>query len=265
MRRTGLFWGLVLILLGTLLLLRSLGIIQIDVWGLVWPVALILFGVSVLWGAMGGSRRTDTQQASIPLEGAAKAEVKINFGAGRLTVNGSASPSEIASGSFDGGLDHTSQLEGDTLRVKLQMPELEWFSFPWMWSNARRDWRLGLNSGVAYNLLDVNAGASESELDLTNLRIAKLKVSTGASSTTLNMPANAGFTEAEIGAGAASVTVRVPAGVAAHIRFRGGAATLTVDPRFPNRGGDYESPDYTTAANKLDLRIDAGAGSIDIR
>jgi len=265
MKRTGLFWGVVLIVLGTLLLLRSLGIIQIDVWGLIWPVALILFGVSVLWGAMSGPRRGDTQQASIPLEGAGQAEVQIYFGAGRLTVNNNAGPNEIVNGSFEGGLDHTARRDGDTLRVKLQMPDMEWFNFPWMWGNYRRDWRMGLNPGVAYTLLDVNAGAAESELDLSNLRVAKFKLSTGASSTTITMPANAGLTEAEIGAGAASVTVRVPTGVAAHIRFRGGVASLSVDPaRFPNRGGDYESPDYASAANKLDLRIDAGAGSIDI-
>lgn len=266
MRRTGLFWGLVLILLGTLLLLRSLGIIQIDVWGLIWPLAIILFGASILWGAVGRRQGFETQQVSIPLQGANNAEVKLNYGAGHLAVNGNAGSGEIASGSFEGGLDHSEQLAGDTLRVKLQMPEPDWFGFPWAWQNYRRDWRLGLNTNVAYSLLDISAGASDSELDLTNLRIAKLKLSTGASSTKIDMPANAGFTEAEIGAGAASVSVRIPTGVAAHIRFRGGVATVSVDPnRFPNRGGDYESPDYATAVNKLDLRIDAGAGSIDIR
>jgi len=65
--------------------------------------------------------------------------------------------------------------------------------------------------------------------------------------------------------GAATVRIRVPDGVAARIRPSLGAATLNVrGARFPWQGGTYQSPDYDTAANRVDLDIDAGAATIDV-
>jgi lia operon protein LiaF len=43
--------GIILILIGTIFLLKSLGIIQITIWEIFrtyWPVALILLGVSII-------------------------------------------------------------------------------------------------------------------------------------------------------------------------------------------------------------------------
>ena len=41
-------FGLILILLGVVFLLRNLGIITIDVWNIIWPSILIIFGLYLL-------------------------------------------------------------------------------------------------------------------------------------------------------------------------------------------------------------------------
>ena len=41
--------ALIFILLGVVYLLKNLGIIAGEVWGIVWPVILILIGVWILW------------------------------------------------------------------------------------------------------------------------------------------------------------------------------------------------------------------------
>jgi Domain of unknown function (DUF5668)/N-terminal domain of toast_rack, DUF2154 len=267
MNRSGILWGAGLIVVGVLLLLRSLGIIQIDVWGLIWPTALILAGVSVVWGALRKPQQsTETEQVSISLQNASKAQVKINFGAGQVRLIGGAGPNEILNGSFEGGVEQSSQLDGETLKTSLRMPEVDGWGMPWTWGGYRRRWDVSLNSGVDISLLDVNAGASESELDLSSLRITELKLNIGASSATLTLPANAGNTRADIGAGAASVKITIPSGVAARIWFKGGAATFNIDlDRFLRHASFYESANYEAAANKLELKIDAGAGSIEVR
>jgi hypothetical protein len=62
------------------------------------------------------------------------------------------------------------------------------------------------------------------------------------------------------------VVVRVPSGVAARIRASGGLADIRVDrDRFPRAGGVYQSADYDTAANKVDIDVEAGVGSVNIR
>ena len=57
----------------------------------------------------------------------------------------------------------------------------------------------------------------------------------------------------------------MPEGVAAHITLDGSAAGFNVDTARPHQmGGYYESPDYATAANRVEIKVDVGAGSVQI-
>lgn len=266
MRRGTLFWGSILILFGILLLLNNLGILDVNVWSLIWPLFLIALGVWTLWGVFFGRPSVETEEVAIPLEGAAQARVRIRHGAGRLRVDAGAGPGELAAGTFDGGLDHRVKREGDMLDVEMRVPAGSHFFFPWMWGPWHTlNWSFGLNGEIPLSL-DLETGASDMRLDLTDLRVTDLRLQTGASATDLTLPANAGHTRVKISAGAASVTVRVPSGVAARVRVSGALAGITVDKsRFPREGGVYQSPDYDTAPNKVDVNIETGVGSIDIR
>jgi hypothetical protein len=256
----------VLILLGALLMLGNLGVFgDMDVWALFWPLALIALGVWVLLGVLYRGRAAETESASIPLQGASKAEIKIEHGAGRLRVSAGAGPDDLVAGDFTGGLNYKAEREGDTLQVKLRLDAPGSAFGPWNWgAGGSLDWNVRLNDQVPI-ALKVATGASENELDLSGLRVTELKVSTGASKTTITLPANAGHTDAKVSAGAASVNVRIPEGVAAHIVASSGLGAVTVDTtRFPRVEGAYQSPDYDAAANKVDIKISTGAGSVDV-
>ena len=140
------------------------------------------------------------------------------------------------------------------------------FTMPWeLAAGHRLDWSLRLNSEIPLSL-DVETGASETRMDLSGLRVTELWLRTGASASELTLPSEAGATRAEIRSGMASVTVRVPLGVAARIRAKSGLAAVTVDQsRFPRAGDGYQSPDYGTATNKVDIDIETGVGSVDVR
>ena len=43
------FIGILLLILGVLLLLEQLGIIETSAWGLIWPIALIALGASMVF------------------------------------------------------------------------------------------------------------------------------------------------------------------------------------------------------------------------
>jgi hypothetical protein len=268
MRRSTLFWGGILILIGVLLLLNNLGILDVNIWSLIWPLFLIALGLWILGGVVIGPRPVEAEEAMIPLEGAGQARVRIRHGGGRLHVDASASPGELVAGTFAGGLDHRVRREGNMLDVEMRVPAgvFPGFAFPWMWGPGHTlDWSFGLNSEVPLSL-DLETGAGEMRLDLTDLRVTDLRLQTGASATDLTLPANAGHTRVKIGAGAASVKIRVPSGVAARIRISGALAGITVDKnRFPRVGDVYQSADYDTAPNKVDVDMETGVGSVDIR
>ncbi len=263
MKQSGVFWGLVLILGGVLLLLNNLGILRVS-WGVIWALFLVALGLWLLWGALAGPRRPlDIETATIPLAGAERAEIKIEHGAGVLTLTAGAPADALLTGRFSGGLDCHTEREDAALEARLRPAISVWSLGPWNW-HGPLDWDIQLNDAVPL-YLKIEAGAGRADLDLADLRVAVLKLSTGASSTRLTLPAHAGFTRARIEAGAAGVTIAVPGDVAAHIRTRGGLAAIEIDEsRFPRFGDAYRSPTFESAANKVEIEIEAGVGSVRV-
>jgi hypothetical protein len=102
-------------------------------------------------------------------------------------------------------------------------------------------------------------------LDLRELRVRRLDLQTGASDTRVLLPRAAGQTSVKAGHGAASLTLEVPPGVGARIRSKMAIGRTTVDEtRFPRTLDGYESPDYTTAANRVDIEAQGGVGSLRV-
>ena len=219
MRSASLFWGAALVILGGLFLLGNLGVIKVDVWSVIWPTALILLGIWLLWGRL-FRRGLATEHANIPLEGAARAQVRLSHGAGRLQVSAGAGQGDLAEGDFDGGLDLRTRRQADLLEVDLRSPVRGWA--PWDWGGHGLEWSVRFNPQVPL-ALKLETGASESNIDLSELQVVDLSLSTGASSTELVLPAHAVYTRAKISGGAASINLRVPPGVAASIRYNSGA------------------------------------------
>jgi len=90
-------------------------------------------------------------------------------------------------------------------------------------------------------------------------------VKTGASSTVIRLPRAAGTTTVRVNAGAASVKLVVPEGVAARVHSSMALGSNDIDRRrFPLSGSDYVSPDYATAANKIDNQFEGGVGSLAV-
>jgi uncharacterized protein YqfA (UPF0365 family) len=265
MRRGGVFWAVVLILIGALLLADNMGLFEVNVWQVIWPVALIALGVWVLVGpVMGmGRRQVISERAVIPLQGAEQARVRVHHGAGRLQVDASAGPGELVNGTFAGLVQHVRR-EGATLDVDMRM-DFQW-GWGWRWRpGGTLDWTFGLNGAIPL-ALEFDTGASEAHLDLTDLRVTDLVLRAGASSTEVTLPAHAGHTRANIRAGAAYMRVRVPSGVAARLRVKSAVADVNVDQsRFPRRGNVYQSADYETAENKVEIDMEAGVGALDVR
>jgi hypothetical protein len=268
MRSSHFFWGGVLVLLGGIFLVDSLGIVTINIWGILWPVLLILFGLWVLMGYFLRGEPAEGETASVPLDGARSARINIQHGAGRLTIGAGAGPMELVSGTFGGGLNAHTRQDGDKTQVTLRVRDLGFpmVIFPWFWGpHNMLEWNVSLTDEIPLEL-KLNTGASDTRLNLTDLQITSLWVETGASATEIHMPDSAAFTKAVIKAGAASVNVRVPDGVAARIRVSGGLMSANVDTqRFPKSGGYYQSSDYETAPFKAEIRVETGVGSVTVR
>jgi hypothetical protein len=205
------------------------------------------------------------EHVSIPLDGASEGEVRFNHGAGRIIVSSANLPGELLSGTFTGGLEKEIAHTGAAISANLSMspshlgiaiPGIDFKGFIW---------NLSLNRDIPLSL-SFSTGAGESTIDLSDTRVRELRVETGASSTKVTLPARAGMTRVIAKAGMASLDFTVPQGVAARIQLDTGMSSHKIDTnRFPQIGGFYQSPDFDTAANKVDIEIEAGMGGIEVR
>ena len=265
MRRSNLWWGLILVCIGGLLLMDNLGVLaplNIKAGPLIFSLALIGLGIWTLWASQRRYTFT-TEELSIPLEGE-EVQVNLDFGAGELRLNGAALGETLLNGTFE-SIEYDVSHEGGRQRVRLSSPPLvgpHWVIGPEV---QHRRWTLALNNAVPLTMI-VKTGASDVRLDLTDLQVTRLKLESGANATRVIAPARAGYTEIRGSSGAASLNIEIPEGVAARIRTSGALASVSVDrERFPKIEGEYRSPDYETAANKVDLKLEIGVGSISVR
>ena len=262
MRRSALFWGSAILVLGVLLLLNNLGVFSINIWGIILPAFMVFLGVWILISTR-AVRNIQIERIEIPLEGSSQAKIRLQHGAGRIKVGAGVDSVNLVQGECSGGVNTSVLRHGNTIDVTISVPDQ---IIPFNWGPGYSlDWDLQLSSGIPLDLV-IQAGAGEAKFDLSSLLVKDLKLNSGASSTWMKFPTSAGQTRAVFTTGAASLNLVVPDGVAARIRTSAGLANITVDTnRFPRSGGFYQSRDYDTAPNKVDIEIKTGVGSADIR
>jgi hypothetical protein len=197
---------------------------------------------------------------AIPLEGAGDAEVMVTFGAGHLGL-GAAAPGLLVDGTFVGGV--RVERAGGPGRARLSPPA----PAGWALGRAPYTWTVGVSAEVPLRLR-VETGAADAALDLGGLRLTELRLRTGASETRVDLPTAAGFTRVDAEGGAAAIRFRVPDGVAARIRTSIALGSSDVDEaRFPRSapGSAWESPDFASAANRVEIEVRGGLGSFSVR
>ena len=289
---------LLLILAGSVFLLNNLGFLPWDVWGQVWrlwpliPIAIgldiilgrrspalalivvlgvIAAGVGILYnnGDFASGVEIGPTSLNVPLDGAERASVRLDFGAGDLSLS---SLPESAGQLATGILEHygnsrqpeiETDREGDTLQLAVQQKSEGFGS--WLSGNRRRaSWNIRLNPAVPLDL-DVNAGASNVDIDLAGLQVSSLNLDIGASDTTVVFPAKGPSTDVQIDAGAASVRMVIPEGVATRINVSSAASSVNIpNARFTKNGDSYQTAGYDTAERKLTIGLDAGAANISV-
>lgn len=294
-RRISLVGPAILIGLGLLLLANNFGLLQGNVWAVAWrfwPLILILLGLEILigrrstlasaiiavvglllivglvaaavywgWGGVGQSGVTESLVQE--MEGAESATVTLDFAVGELKVRALGDSPDLMDARFSGlPVEHRYEVRAG--RGDLQLKS-KGGGFVW-WPDAvvENTWDVALSPRLPL-ILDVDTGVGQATLDLSGLQVTDFSLNAGVGSVRVVMPAT-GRIMAVVKAGVGEVVLEIPQGVAARIDADVGLGGLSVDGnRFPRVGKYYESPEYATADNRIDLRIDGGLGAITVR
>jgi hypothetical protein len=243
-----------------LLFLQVQGIIM-NVFRYFWPLALILVGGWLILNVYWQPVRSVGETFTISLGRAKSATFKFSHGAGQIDIRGGAPMGQALVGSSAVGMNQRSRLDSDRLEVNVDAgPSFVPFVGP-----SEGIWRFQLTQEVPLTLI-VEAGASALDIDLQDVLATRVELKTGASSSNVTMPAR-GVSLLDVEAGVASVNIRVPDGTAARIRVEEGVSSVNVDTnRFPRLdSGIYQSSNFDTAADRTEINIESGLGSVSVK
>lgn len=254
---------LLLIAGGILLLLANLGYLEVDVAEVVrrfWPLVLVALGLEILLGAALARRSRPTpERVSVGLDGAQHADLRIVFGAGVLLVRPAASGS-LVEGTCEGGVRTRRGRPGE---LELRSDTDTWWAGAWRGRPSR--WDIGVTTEVPL-AMRVETGASRAQVDLAAARLTRLVLRVGASETSVRLPVPQGHVTVEADIGAAAVGFELPPGVAARVHSTMGLGSSDIDERrFERVGRAYVTPGFDAAADRLQLDIRGGVGSVSVR
>ncbi|MFC2134872.1 LiaI-LiaF-like domain-containing protein [Bacteroidota bacterium] len=276
-----LFTGIILILIGIIILLKTTGVINIAIWegfSTYWPVGLILAGIAfmlkaralgivfialtIIFGGVfvadqfvSGETRMIVQEVPFD-ENITHLELDLDFGAGEVF---------IAAGSDDylvKNIVNTSDIENPVLKFKKTGSDAKVSisrdgSFP-AFGNVENQWDVRVSPTPTISM-DLDYGASEMKIDLRGLKTDELDIDSGATSTKVIFGLYS--TAVEINTGASELNLKFPEEAGVKIEIDGGAIGTDL-PKFKKLGSTYYSDDYDEKEVQIKINIDAGATSI---
>ncbi len=294
--RVNIFGAALLVVVGVILLLNTLGILEWSVWwSLVrlWPVFLIAAGLDLLlgrrsiWGGLlataflvavvvgalwlmqsdAAKSGLTTQEIQQPLGGATQAEVAIEPAMALLRLEALPETANLVEGAvrLEKGEELVQDLsqQGSKVTYKLTSEGESWEFFTTGW-NELRVWELGLSPGAALQL-KASLALGDSVLDLTGLSLSDLRANMGLGRTKVTLPAEGRF-QARIEHAIGGIEVIVPEGMAVRVHADTGLVTRKVPDDFRKHGDDvYTSPGYDSADDRVDLEVDLAIGVLTIR
>jgi hypothetical protein len=235
---------------------------------LIAAAIVVVLGVglwfSAIWLGMGA--QLVHESVSQPLDAAARADVTIAMGVGQLRIGALDQPSNLIAGDISysdrSSVDRSFALRGDTASFTLREQDSQANSLI-KHSDDAAIWDLRLNPATPVRLT-LEAGVGEATLDLTQLHVTELDLKTGIGTTTLTLPRQ-GQLQARVEGGIGNTTIRIPAGVAVRLAIDAGVGNIKFPDVYVQQGDAYVSPDYETAANRIDLTASSGIGNITIK
>lgn len=304
MKHQNIFWGTLLVTLGTLLLLDRTGVFYFNWWafGKLWPFLLVLWGVSIL-----------------PVKGAVKIVLALSVAALSVLMYSNYSPAKSERGTtfkyrfndddeeddystdqiFTEVYDETTtkamldmnagagvfKLSGTTgellfaenkgrnVQFDFKVEELDGLSK--ISIKQQSDFKIGKNNkGNRFNLMlnpnpvwsfDFDIGAAEFDFDFTDFKVEKIDIDGGAASIKLRVGDLYPETQMTINAGASSIRLDIPRNAGCKIE----GTTVLSSRNLPGfekvSKGHYETPDFENSVQKIYIRVDAAVSSFTVR
>src|SRR5450830_1031722 len=199
-----------------------------------------------------GDAMTDTR--AVDLQGASKALVELQMGAGRVTLSGGASHLMDATFTYNVTawkpiVDYV--VNGDEGLLLVRQPSGTYQAFSGSYHN---DWGIHLSSTIPVDL-DLKNGAGNMDMDLSDTMVRTLNIDlTGDWKNSADVQVNGGV---------GSIKLVVPENIGVTINAQRGLGSINAS-GFTRNGSTYHNAAWGTTAVTLNLDLNIGVGSVTI-
>lgn len=293
------FWGVLLVLIGVLFILKNTGAIYFSwhtFWNL-WPVILILWGISVIpikdwlkavlsiitvivtffvvqqygnhdnwkWH-FNYNDRNDTeynepisQNLSEDMDSIVK-YATLDLNIGVGNFSINDSTSKLIELDRTGSQGKYSMTSEDSDSSRIIRLSLDKAEFK---GEIKNNVKMKLNTSPIWDL-ELNVGAAEVNFDLSPYKTRKVSIKGGASDIEVKIGDLYPDSQVNIEAGAASITLRIPEGTGCEITTNTFLASKDFKGFKKIDNHRYQTEGYASAAKKIHVSMEAGMASIDV-
>ncbi|OFW33582.1 MAG: hypothetical protein A2074_06920 [Candidatus Aquicultor primus] len=287
--------GILIGTIGLILLYNTLGIVPYRFWLeliALWPVLIIALGFSILGGVtrnriiaalptliiiatllfalfyMDGPLRprielTSVNKSRAAISGVKTGEAKIDFSVGELDIGSTGMLYDLNAREF--GDERGPQIDfsrsGD--KVELNVKARDDIRF-YRW-DEQRVWNLALSKDIDWRLR-VDAGVSDSDLDLSELDVSSVDIDGGVGSIRVRFGDRNKKVDAKIDTGVSECRIMVPKTSGVRLTLDRGLSAVDfkdigLDKVSENGLTVYETKGFANASKKVDLDVDMGVAS----
>ena len=130
-------------------------------------------------------------------------------------------------------------------------------------NNNHKEVTIALNPAPLWDI-DLNAGASSVNYDLSNFRVRKVSLDGGAGSFKITLGDKYPDVKINIDAGASAITIKVPQSTGCDLEITAVMSGKHLSGFEKISSGHYQTANYDTAKNKIHLNVDAAVSSFRI-
>lgn len=294
-KREGLVGATFMIGVGVIFLLANLGYLNVSVWQMIftlWPILLIAIGFDILFGhrsiwaslvgmvlilvilvfslqlfgeTSGGGYAVTGEQISQSLNGATKANVLIEPGAGDLRVGSQRQADILIKGTVpaEGVNSIKSSYTVSNGTGNYTLRGMEGTVFLPSTNLNKWTWSLNLTDQVPLDLV-LGIGAGNIDADLRELDLDSLQVKMGVGNSTVVLP-QVGNLDAQVEGAIGQLNIQVPEGMEVLVRTDTALSGVSVPEGYVRTGDVYKSPGYDQAEERTNLSLNLAIGNVVIQ
>jgi len=133
----------------------------------------------------------------------------------------------------------------------------------WSMGDGGNDVNLMMNTNPEW-VVNMNMGAGEVDMDFSEYKVRKFKFDGGAAALDIRVGDRLPITDVIVKTGIADVKISVPKGSGCVIKTKTGLSARDFEGFVKIDNGNYETPDYKSAAKKIFINLDGGLSNFEV-